>query len=46
MTQNVADWTSTAETVGTLGHFDLLVNSAGVGFMTPFFDQELQDVDR
>ena len=46
MTQNVADWTSTREVVNNLGHFDLLVNNAGIGGGIPFLDYPLEDLNR
>ena len=46
MTHDLREWTSTREVVSKLGHFDLLVNNAGVLTLTPFLDFEKEDMDR
>ena len=46
VTQDLRDWTSTREVVSKLGHFDLLVNNAGVVKREPFLDYLKEDLDQ
>ena len=46
MTHDLREWTSTREVVSKLGHFDLLVNNAGVFTLAPFLDLQKEELDR
>ncbi|KAL8593306.1 hypothetical protein ACOMHN_009959 [Nucella lapillus] len=45
LTLDISDWDTTKEAVHKLGHFDLLVNNAGVGSTAPFLDFTKEDLD-
>ena len=45
LTQDLSDWMSTKEAITKLGHFDLLVNNAGVSRLAPFLDFKEEDLD-
>ncbi|XP_035824497.1 L-xylulose reductase [Aplysia californica] len=42
---DLSDWTSARQTIESLGHFDLLVNNAGVSKVVPFTETSEQDFD-
>ena len=46
VTQDLADWASTRDTISKLGHFDLLVNNAGIVVFEPFLDVKQESLDR
>ncbi|KAK7111671.1 L-xylulose reductase-like [Littorina saxatilis] len=43
--QDLSEWKKTKEAIGKLGHFDLLVNNAGVSRCGPFLDFMEEDLD-
>ncbi|CAL1538127.1 unnamed protein product [Lymnaea stagnalis] len=42
---DLSDWTTARRAIESLGHFDLLVNSAGVSRIAPFVDVKEEDFD-
>ncbi|KAK3751044.1 hypothetical protein RRG08_044622 [Elysia crispata] len=42
---DISDWTKTHSAIESLGHFDLLVNNAGVSRVGPFLDVKEEDID-
>ena len=42
---DLTDWTTAREAIQALGHFDLLVNSAGVSRVGPFLETKEEDFD-
>jgi L-xylulose reductase len=42
---DISDWAAAKKVVADLGHFDLLVNSAGVSRIAPFLDVKEEDLD-
>ncbi|XP_005093825.1 L-xylulose reductase [Aplysia californica] len=42
---DLSDWTTARQTIQGLGHFDLLVNSAGVSRVGPFLETKEEDFD-
>lgn len=42
---DLSDWSQAKTAVESLGHFDLLVNSAGVSRIGPFVDVKEEDFD-
>lgn len=42
---DISEWNSARQTVQALGHFDLLVNSAGVARVGPFLETKEEDFD-
>ena len=45
LTQDLSDWSATGKAIAKLGHFDLLVNNAGVTRRVPFLDFKEEDID-
>lgn len=45
LAQDLSDWQGTRTAVQSLGHFDLLVNNAGVGKLDAFLDVTEKDID-
>ncbi|KAK7475411.1 hypothetical protein BaRGS_00033361 [Batillaria attramentaria] len=43
---DIGDWSATRQVVSNLGHFDLLVNNAGVHKMVPFLEFPEEEIDR
>nr|KAG5690891.1 hypothetical protein BaRGS_028923 [Batillaria attramentaria] len=46
VTQDISDWSATRQAVSSLGHFDLLVNNAGVYKPIPFLEFPEAEIDR
>uniref|UniRef100_A0A0B7B8J0 Ketoreductase domain-containing protein n=1 Tax=Arion vulgaris TaxID=1028688 RepID=A0A0B7B8J0_9EUPU len=42
---DISDWSTAKQAIQALGHFDLLVNSAGVSRIGPFLDVKEEDFD-
>ncbi|GFR71696.1 L-xylulose reductase [Elysia marginata] len=42
---DLSDWAKARSTIESLGHFDLLVNNAGVSRVGPFLDVKEEDID-
>nr|KAG5690890.1 hypothetical protein BaRGS_028922 [Batillaria attramentaria] len=46
LAQDISDWSATRQAVSSLGHFDLLVNNAGVHQQIPFLEFPEAEIDR